>query len=101
MNDPVRQVLQDIAEAAAQLKDLKFFTPKELPKLDECPFCGGSARLYYESRPDPPACYYVWMVRCTNCGASTKEYPTGNYYGMNATPEDVTKAWNRRPSHED
>lgn len=28
-----------------------------------------------------------------------QRYPTGNYYGMNATPEEVANAWNRRPTN--
>ena len=31
------------------------------------------------------------------CVHPNKEtYPTGNYYGMNATPEEAAAAWNRR-----
>ena len=65
-------------------------------ELKPCPFCGGIAKIHYEERPDPPAHYEVWLVRCMGCKASTQDYPTGNYYGMEYTPEDAAEAWNRR-----
>lgn len=96
MDDLERKALREIADAAASLEDLVFFREQGMPHLDECPFCGGTARVRLEERPDPPARYFVWLVRCMDCGAQTRDYPTGNYYGMNATPEEVAAAWNRR-----
>lgn len=94
----VKQALNAIQEVAASLKDLVITKPFEQPRLKPCPFCGGRAWLQFKDRPDPPSCYMVWLVRCIDCGARTKDFPTGNYYGLNATPEEVAQAWNRRPN---
>lgn len=66
------------------------------PDLKPCPFCGGKPSVRFEDRPDPPSRYWVFYVVCADCGARTKDYPTGNFYGMNYTPDDAADAWNRR-----
>lgn len=64
--------------------------------LKRCPFCGGRAVIKFEERPDTPSRYWVFLVICSDCGARTKDFPTGNYYGMNYTPDDAAKAWDKR-----
>lgn len=70
------------------------------PDLKPCPFCGGRAYARMEDRPDPPSRYLVFFVACVECGARTKDSPTGNFYGMNYTPDDAAHAWNRRANDE-
>ena len=95
-NATIAHALQSIVEAAAAGKDIQLLNVPEEAGLQQCPFCGGSARLRCEDRPDPPARYQVLFVRCLGGGAMTKEDPTGNYYGVKATPEEEAPAWNKR-----
>lgn len=61
-------------------------------KLKPCPFCGGEAALV--ASPDSFSC----QVRCTKCGAETREIENiGSYfttYYSNAI--EAAEAWNKR-----
>ena len=51
-------------------------------ELKVCPFCGGQAKLVFES----PLSFYTY-VRCSNCGARTRsEY----------LEQESIRVWNRR-----
>lgn len=101
LNAIIHRALQSISEAEAAARDLELLRASKNPGLKPCPFCGGPARVRCEDRPDPPARYQVLFVSCMDCGARTKDHPIGNYYGMDATPEEVAEVWNRRPPHEE
>lgn len=71
-----------------------------MPNLRPCPFCGGRAFVTFEEKQDPPFRYLVYLAKCAECGARTKDMPTGNFYGQNYTPEDAANAWKERLNNE-
>lgn len=65
-------------------------------ELKPCPFCGCPASLGVERKLDGGKMYDVIRVQCWSCCARTNDFIIGGYYGLNATPEQVAEAWNRR-----
>ena len=67
-----------------------------LSRLKPCPFCGGQAEVREETRPDPPASYGVYLVKCPRCGARTRDFINDGSYGEKHSISDAAEAWNRR-----
>jgi hypothetical protein len=58
--------------------------PDALPKLDDCPFCGGEARFYENAIDFEP----VWGVACTECSTVMDS--------CCETKEEAAEKWNTR-----
>ena len=61
----------------------------ELPKLRECPFCGGRARISAdtEATRDSQGRLWAFTAVCDSCCASS---------GLTFSTEKAIEAWNRR-----
>lgn len=57
-----------------------------MSKLKRCPFCGGKARLTYDT------CTCVYYVQCDKCGIVTWIHTTG---------EEAVEAWNKMVTDEE
>ena len=67
--------------------------PKEdYPKLLNCPFCGGEARLIKESYSMWSGIPHDFAVVCKNCHASIRQFFT--------TEAEAIEAWNRRADND-
>lgn len=66
-------------------------------ELKRCPFCGGKANaveVEIETRHD--GAYYMYKVKCIDCGASTKAFGNGSRMGIKEGCDKAIAAWNRR-----
>lgn len=65
-------------------------------ELKPCPFCGGNAKLDYDTHLGHGEKYNVYFVKCKECGARGGRFD--DFYG---TPKenaitDAIMAWNKR-----
>lgn len=60
---------------------------EDYPKLLNCPFCGGKAKLFVGN-------FWVW-IRCTLCEIDTKPFDITEL-GKDRAIEEAVKCWNRR-----
>ena len=72
--------------------------PKEdYPKLLNCPFCGGKARIICFS--DPLFDRNDFVVECRSCKASTRSFNEISFDPKDDEREAI-EAWNRRCSND-
>lgn len=60
-----------------------------MSKLKPCPFCGGNAELYFDTKAtkDTEGHHWAYQIVCDNCCATT---------GICCSSDDAVNAWNRR-----
>lgn len=66
-------------------------TKEDYPKVLECPFCGGKAKLFVGN-------FWVW-IKCTQCEIATKAFDSEKL-GKERAIQETVKCWNRRKNHD-
>lgn len=67
-------------------------------EIKKCPFCGQEAQVVKYMHGKGKSRYEEYHVECMSvlCGARTKPFVTGGYYGLWNTELDAIVAWNHR-----